>query len=204
MDASSLPDVLQPLAWTCGTHHPVAVGPVEQQQQHPSHQQQQQQPPQEEQEEVQLLMAVAHKQRPHFGVQFHPESIATQYGVQLLVNFRDLAYAASGRPLPQALAHQQLNGRGPPGRAIAPWPWPVLAPQQQQAQQPAQPGARGLWPAAGVQQQLQLSWQRLDGLLEPAGGSQWLFEALVTPAPDTFWLDRCARGGEGGLWVAQQ
>ncbi|MFD6859893.1 aminodeoxychorismate synthase component I [Rhodococcus sp. NPDC060090] len=35
-----------------------------------------------------LLMAVAHRQRPLFGVQFHPESIGTDYGFELLDNFR--------------------------------------------------------------------------------------------------------------------
>ena len=32
-----------------------------------------------------------HKTRPIFGVQFHPESIATEGGHQLLANFLDLA-----------------------------------------------------------------------------------------------------------------
>jgi para-aminobenzoate synthetase len=37
-----------------------------------------------------VLMAVAHKARPQWGVQFHPESICTDYGRKLLANFRDL------------------------------------------------------------------------------------------------------------------
>jgi anthranilate synthase component 2 len=36
------------------------------------------------------LMAVRHATRPLFGVQFHPESIASQYGHQLLGNFLSL------------------------------------------------------------------------------------------------------------------
>jgi len=32
-------------------------------------------------------MAIKHKQRPVYGVQFHPESIASQKGHQLLSNF---------------------------------------------------------------------------------------------------------------------
>jgi para-aminobenzoate synthetase len=35
-------------------------------------------------------MAIEHKTRPQWGVQFHPESIATHHGRQLLQNFRDL------------------------------------------------------------------------------------------------------------------
>ena len=34
-----------------------------------------------------LIMAVAHKTEPIFGVQFHPESIASQYGHHILHNF---------------------------------------------------------------------------------------------------------------------
>jgi anthranilate synthase component 2 len=37
------------------------------------------------------IMAVQHKDRPMHGVQFHPESIATQYGHEMLANFLDLA-----------------------------------------------------------------------------------------------------------------
>ncbi len=37
------------------------------------------------------IMGVQHKTRPIHGVQFHPESIATEGGHQLLANFLDLA-----------------------------------------------------------------------------------------------------------------
>lgn len=39
------------------------------------------------------IMAVRHKFRPLWGVQFHPESICTEYGTQLLRNYRDLTVA---------------------------------------------------------------------------------------------------------------
>jgi para-aminobenzoate synthetase len=35
-------------------------------------------------------MAAEHRSRPQWGVQFHPESIATEHGKRLIANFRDL------------------------------------------------------------------------------------------------------------------
>ncbi|QCQ91125.1 aminodeoxychorismate synthase component I [Rhodococcus sp. SGAir0479] len=43
-----------------------------------------------------LLMAARHRRYPLWGVQFHPESICTQYGRELLGNFRDLAPGRAG------------------------------------------------------------------------------------------------------------
>jgi para-aminobenzoate synthetase len=54
-----------------------------------------------------VVMGVAHRDRPLWGVQFHPESIRTDHGHDLLANFRDLA-----------LAHRRGRvGRREPARA---------------------------------------------------------------------------------------
>jgi len=57
-----------------------------------------------------IIMGLAHRALPIHGVQFHPESIATEHGHALLANFLDLAgiphrpVAEVARPSPAGLA----------------------------------------------------------------------------------------------------
>ena len=44
-----------------------------------------------------MVMGLRHKQYPTMGVQFHPESFATQYGKRLLKNFLIQMYASTHR-----------------------------------------------------------------------------------------------------------
>jgi len=46
--------------------------------------------------EDRVLMAFRHKTRPVFGLQFHPESVITQYGSTILLNFLHQVKAISG------------------------------------------------------------------------------------------------------------
>lgn len=111
VDAPSLPSCLEAIAWTCGAHHAVhldkdaaaaalclpvgcigsgssTVGvsarELEGRSSSPAH------------STTELVMALAHRSQPHFGVQFHPESISTKYGAQLLRNFSCITRAARG------------------------------------------------------------------------------------------------------------
>ncbi|MDH0304189.1 MULTISPECIES: aminodeoxychorismate/anthranilate synthase component II [unclassified Pseudomonas] len=43
-----------------------------------------------------MIHGIRHKDRPLHGIQFHPESICTEAGLQMLGNFRDLAHQHQG------------------------------------------------------------------------------------------------------------
>lgn len=73
-----------------------------------------------------LVMALRHRTRPMWGVQFHPESILTEHGHRLMANFCALAERSRGRTLwPAAGPARHRNAAdGPAGlrvlaRAIA-------------------------------------------------------------------------------------
>jgi para-aminobenzoate synthetase len=78
-----------------------------------------------------LLMAARHRDRPQWGVQFHPESVATEHGERLLANFLALAGVRPGRPAarpapppiptpaPYELVVRELPGAPDPEAAFA-------------------------------------------------------------------------------------
>ena len=47
-----------------------------------------------------VLQGIAHTQLPYYGVQFHPESIGTAFGRQLLQNFHDITADWHGYQIP--------------------------------------------------------------------------------------------------------
>ncbi|MEH0637986.1 aminodeoxychorismate synthase component I [Streptomyces bottropensis] len=68
-----------------------------------------------------VLMGLRHRERPLWGVQFHPESILTEHGHRLLVNFRDLTEERAGSPRTNNTAVISLSGAIPrPRRAQGP------------------------------------------------------------------------------------
>ncbi|MEV5483668.1 MULTISPECIES: aminodeoxychorismate synthase component I [Streptomyces] len=67
-----------------------------------------------------VLMGLRHRHRPQWGVQFHPESICTEHGHELLANFFRLAERHTGGPgraaLPVVADKRPATGGGQPAQ----------------------------------------------------------------------------------------
>jgi len=117
-----------------------------------------------------VVMGIEHTSRPMWGVQFHPESIATEHGRKLFQNFYEMARR-----------HRALRGR----RANMPPPLRRArersATPQPPHSVPAEASAQGAAPAS----ELELHWRTLEG--EPV--AEALFERLFGSAEHAFWLD---------------
>jgi para-aminobenzoate synthetase len=119
-----------------------------------------------------VVMGIEHTSRPMWGVQFHPESIATEHGRKLFENFYEMARrhrALRGRrtnmPAPLRRARERSAiAQGSPPVAMA-----------------ASSSAGGAAPA----RELKLHRRTLQG--EPV--AELLFECLFGDAQHAFWLD---------------
>ncbi|XP_010510567.1 PREDICTED: aminodeoxychorismate synthase, chloroplastic-like [Camelina sativa] len=56
-----------------------------------------------------ILMGIMHSSLPHYGLQFHPESIATTYGSQLFKNFKDITVDYWSRSRSPSLLRRNIN-----------------------------------------------------------------------------------------------
>ncbi|XP_023534479.1 aminodeoxychorismate synthase, chloroplastic-like isoform X2 [Cucurbita pepo subsp. pepo] len=168
-----------------------------------------------------VLMAVMHSVRPHYGVQFHPESIGTSYGREIFKNFREITedhwlnYGPlvtckenvdySGNQIRLRKPVSQLNHGTFPSRSIG----------------HNGVGKKGVglfdlvnlsYPSNGVKF-LKLAWKKYDHLASEVGGARNIFYQLFGhhKAENTFWLDSSSiekgrarfsfMGGKGGsLW----
>jgi para-aminobenzoate synthetase len=132
-----------------------------------------------------VLMAVERRERPLWGVQFHPESVCTEHGRQLLTNFRDLS-----QRLPRSTTDASRGGRR--GVPLAPRR-PVFRPGGIGVAAAGVPGEkpskRGGHPDGPP---LRLAVKRLDRLVEP----ERAFVSLYAESENAFWLDS-SRVGEG-------
>ena len=106
-----------------------------------------------------VVMGVEHTKRPIWGVQFHPESISTEYGLKIAENFFEMA------------ARHRRSGSRPAGRA-------TIAPR---SGRPA-PGPEA---QAADRGELELRMREADG----QAPTEFVYERLFADAETSFWLD---------------
>jgi para-aminobenzoate synthetase len=106
-----------------------------------------------------VVMGVEHTKRPIWGVQFHPESISTEYGLKIAQNFFDLA-----------AQHSRPQSR-PAGRA-------TIAPRSGRPA-PA-PG-----PAVEEKEELAVRMRTLEG----QAPTEYVYERLFADFDPSFWYD---------------
>jgi para-aminobenzoate synthetase len=116
-----------------------------------------------------VIMAVRHRDRPRWGVQFHPESIATHYGREILANFADLTDRAR-RDL-DGPARRRSGGK-PPGTGS------VSA------------ATRGKAAGNGLQESGGRAGLRLiTEIMHTPVSTEKMFVELFGSSPSCFWLD---------------
>jgi para-aminobenzoate synthetase len=119
-----------------------------------------------------VVMGIEHTSRPMWGVQFHPESIATEHGRKLFENFYEMARRH------RALRGRRTNMPAPLRRARE---RSAIAQGSPPAPMPASSSVQGSQPVS----ELKLHRRTLEG--EPV--ADLLFERLFGDAEHAFWLD---------------
>lgn len=112
-----------------------------------------------------VLMGLRHRERPLWGVQFHPESILTDHGHRLLVNFRNLTAERAGSPRSKNTAVAPVAGT----RQTAAAPLTAAIPRPRRAPGPA----------------YRLHTRRIAGAID----AEAAFTRMYADAPHAFWLD---------------
>jgi para-aminobenzoate synthetase len=127
-----------------------------------------------------VVMGVEHDSRPIWGVQFHPESIATEFGDRIARNFFELAARSAEPDAPQ----QDFARRSQGSRRRAENPSTGVAREPLRTTD-LEPARRG--------------WTVLSRTLEGAAPTEHLYERLFGGAADSFWLD----SADAPTWLAQ-
>jgi len=124
-----------------------------------------------------VLMALEHRERPLWGVQFHPESVCTEHGRRLIANFRDLSERFLGRA--SGASREELWGH----------PRPDSRPARDRVSGPKakRPAALSIRPFGGapIAPPPRLVVKKLDLPVDP----ERAFVHLYGQSENAFWLD---------------
>ncbi|MFI6376417.1 aminodeoxychorismate synthase component I [Streptomyces sp. NPDC050546] len=110
-----------------------------------------------------VVMGLRHRELPRWGVQFHPESICTTYGHEIVENFRRLV-----------AQHHGWRGGAARSRRMP------TAPQSRPVPGPARSA-----PTAGPRRRLRV----LADFLTTSWDDEVVFDELFRSGPHSFWLD---------------
>jgi para-aminobenzoate synthetase len=141
-----------------------------------------------------VVMGVEHDSRPMWGVQFHPESIATEFGDRIARNFFTLADRSASSAASSVPTSAQPSQDPGCRRAENSRQGGVFG--------PSTGGAHGSVPAAeaGVAERAgERGWTVLSRTLEGAAPTEHLYERLFAEAESSFWLD----SADAPTWLAQ-
>lgn len=115
-----------------------------------------------------VVMALRHRLMPRWGVQFHPESIETEYGRRMLANFRDLTLADRAERTGGAAAAPAQDAPAPSARTA-----PAAAPLAR--------------PATGDGERTHYTLHVAE--LDSAVDTETAFAGLFAGSRHAFWLD---------------
>uniref|UniRef100_A0A1J3FLP5 aminodeoxychorismate synthase n=1 Tax=Noccaea caerulescens TaxID=107243 RepID=A0A1J3FLP5_NOCCA len=177
-----------------------------------------------------ILMGIMHSTFPHYGLQFHPESIATTYGSQIFKNFKDITVDYWSRCKSPSLRRRNINDTA---NMQVPGASQLLkelsrtrstgngSSYYESSLFTAKTNGVDVFDLADVSypkphaKLLRLKWKKLERLAHKVGGARNIFMELFgkNKGNDTFWLDTSTSssdkargrfsfmGGKGGsLW----
>jgi para-aminobenzoate synthetase len=134
-----------------------------------------------------VVMGVEHDSRPMWGVQFHPESIATEFGDRIARNFFELAERHSASST--ARLSQVPRRRSDDSSQVR-----VDGASTGVARGDSDAAVTATGPAAEER-----GWTVLARTLEGAAPTEHLYERLFADAETSFWLD----SADAPTWLAQ-
>jgi para-aminobenzoate synthetase len=123
-----------------------------------------------------VIMGIRHRRLPRWGVQFHPESICTEYGARLMENFRELALRSAGRGVPAGVRARSAGPVVENGAAESGAPESGVAKSGA-----AEAGAAG----GGTAKALEVHSSRIGRLID----AEEAFSQLYGTSTRAFWLD---------------
>ncbi|KAL8093210.1 aminodeoxychorismate synthase, chloroplastic isoform X2 [Apium graveolens] len=166
-----------------------------------------------------VLMGIRHCTWPHYGLQFHPESVATSHGRQIFKNFRNITEDYWGSLSSTSISKRKVYCNAclqDPDRRRLFKDIPRYTNFVNNADAPIHYNSYNMASLSNAsigKKYLKLNWRKLEGLASQVGGARNIFCELFGQykAENSFWLDSSSTekkrarfsfmGGKGGpLW----